>query len=156
MNSSNDRSTRDWKAALIRAEDAYPLRQMVLRPCLSIDEVATVYDHAELTFHVGVWNEIDRVVAIMSVLRDPVPETSEDAWRVRSMASHPDVRGQGCGGEALRYGIEHAQGIERLPVWCNARRVAYGFYERYGFRIVSDEFEIEGVGPHKVMRWDPE
>ncbi len=139
------------EAVLIEACEAYPLRQMVLRPYLSVDEVGTDYDHAEGTFHVG-YTVDDRIVAIMSVLRDAVPETGEDAWRIRSMASHPDVRGSGCGGKVLEFGINHAMGIQRLPIWCNARRVAYGFYARYGFAVVSDEFEIEGIGPHKVMR----
>jgi predicted GNAT family N-acyltransferase len=139
------------EAALIEAREAYPLRQMVLRPSLHVDQVAADYDHADGTFHVG-YRIDDQIVAIMSVLRDEDPNTGKDAWRIRSMASHPDVRGSGCGGKVLEFGMAHAMGIARLPIWCNARRVAYGFYERYGFVIVSDEFEIEGIGPHKVMR----
>ena len=98
--------------ALISAEDAYLLRQMVLRPELSVDQVGTDYDHASGTFHVG-YREEKRIVAIMSVLRDAVPETGEDAWRIRSMASHPDVRGHGYGGEVLEFGMNHALGIAR-------------------------------------------
>jgi predicted GNAT family N-acyltransferase len=143
------------RAGLIDPEDAYPLRQLVLRPYLRVDQVGTAYDRAPGTFHAGVRDGDGRVVAIMSVLRDGVPETGEDAWRIRSMASHPDVRGSGLGGKVLEYGIERALELEVLPIWCNARRAAYGFYERYGFRFVSDEFEIEGIGPHKVMRVDP-
>ncbi len=140
-----------WDIGLIAPSAAYPLRQLVLRPYLSIDQVGTDYDHAEGTFHVGVRDEDARVVAIMSVLRDGVPETGQDAWRIRSMASHPDVRGQGFGGMVLGFGISHALSGERLPIWCNARRVAYGFYERFGFEITGPEFEIEGIGPHSVM-----
>lgn len=142
------------ESVLIHAHEAYPLRQMVLRPYLSVDEVGADYDHADGTFHVG-YKVDDRIVAIMSVLRDPIPDSvfggGEDAWRIRSMASHPDQRGSGCGGKVLEFGMQHALGIARIPFWCNARRVAYGFYERFGFEIVSDEFEIEGIGPHRVM-----
>lgn len=144
------------RAGLIAPEDAYPLRQMVLRPYLTVAQVGTDYDHLDSTFHVGVRDDEGCIVAILSVLRDAVPGTGEDGWRVRSMASHPDVRGSGCGGKVLEFGMEHALGIAHLPIWCNARRAAYGFYERYGFGFVSDEFEIEGIGPHKVMRLDPE
>ena len=140
-----------WRIELIPAKDAYPLRQMVLRPYLRIDQVGADYDHAEGTFHVGVRDAGGRIVAIMSVLRDRVPESGEEAWRIRSMASHPDVRGQGFGGMVLGFGIRHALECERLPIWCNARRVACGFYERYGFEIRGAEFEIEGIGPHSVM-----
>jgi predicted GNAT family N-acyltransferase len=36
-------------------------------------------------------------------------------------------------------------------VWCNARTPARAFYERAGFRTVSDEFELPEIGPHYVM-----
>ncbi|MEO0512429.1 MAG: GNAT family N-acetyltransferase [Planctomycetota bacterium] len=36
-------------------------------------------------------------------------------------------------------------------IWCNARVSAAAFYERCGFRAVSGEFEIKGIGPHLVM-----
>lgn len=142
-------------AELIPAEDTYELRQMVLRPNLTIEQVAMDHDHLESSFHVGVRDGSGRVIAIMTVMDDAVPETDEPAWRIRGMASHPDSRGSGCGGSVLEFGLARANSIEQRPVWCNARRVAYGFYERYGFRIVSDEFDIPGIGPHKVMRVDP-
>jgi hypothetical protein len=36
-------------------------------------------------------------------------------------------------------------------VWCNARSPARGFYEREGFTIEGDTFEIAGIGPHFLM-----
>ncbi len=35
--------------------------------------------------------------------------------------------------------------------WCNARSTAIRFYEKNGWRIVSDEFIIEKYGPHRRM-----
>ncbi|MBO6513126.1 MAG: GNAT family N-acetyltransferase [Phycisphaerales bacterium] len=149
-------SLSDWKVSLIPSTDTYSLRQRVLRPNLTIDEVAMDHDDAPDSFHVGAVDEHERVIAIMTVMRDFVPETDRHAWRIRGMASDPDVRGSGCGGAVLRFGLEHAWDLnQELPVWCNARRVAYGFYERYGFRFASDEFDIPGIGPHKVMIIDP-
>ena len=34
-------------------------------------------------------------------------------------------------------------------LWCNARTTAFGFYEKMGFNIVVDEFDIPNLGPHK-------
>jgi predicted GNAT family N-acyltransferase len=139
------------RVELIRSEETYMLRQLVLRPTLSIDQVAMDHDETKGTFHVGAMDEAGEVVAIMTVMRDCVPGTESQAWRIRGMASHPESRGNGLGGAVLKFGLAHALAISKDTVWCNARRVAYGFYERYGFRIVGEEFDIAGIGPHKVM-----
>lgn len=141
---------------LIKPAETYRLRQMVLRPSLTVDQVGLDYDTAQGSFHVGAIDEHGQVLAIMSVMRDCVPETDRVVWRIRGMASDPDTRGTGCGGAVLEFGIAHAWGMHRESIWCNARKVAYGFYERYGFRLTSDEFDIPGIGPHKVMIIDPE
>jgi predicted GNAT family N-acyltransferase len=39
------------------------------------------------------------------------------------------------------------------PIWCNARVSAMGFYRKAGWTVESEEFEIEGVGPHVRMLW---
>jgi predicted GNAT family N-acyltransferase len=36
-------------------------------------------------------------------------------------------------------------------VWCNARTPARSLYERAGFTVASDEFELPEIGPHLVM-----
>ncbi len=141
---------------LISPQETYRLRQLVLRPTLTIDEVGMDHDDAESTFHVGAVDQAGTVVAIMTVMRDCVPGTENVVWRIRGMASDPDARGTGCGGAVLEFGVAHAWGMHRDTIWCNARKVAYGFYERFGFRLASDEFDIPGIGPHKVMIIDPE
>jgi predicted GNAT family N-acyltransferase len=36
-------------------------------------------------------------------------------------------------------------------VWCNARVRARSLYERAGFTVVSEEFDVPEIGPHLVM-----
>ncbi len=36
-------------------------------------------------------------------------------------------------------------------MWCNARSGARTFYERAGFCVEGEEFEIAGIGPHFLM-----
>ena len=36
-------------------------------------------------------------------------------------------------------------------LWCNARTPAVGFYQRMGWAVVSDVFEIPTAGPHVRM-----
>lgn len=60
-------------------------------------------------------------------------------------------RGTGLGKKILREGI--AQVKDRMPcrsIYIEAQSYATGFYEREGFRIVSDEFLEDGI-PHVKM-----
>lgn len=45
--------------------------------------------------------------------------------------------------------VEHSEYSTLL--WCNARVVAIPFYIADGWKIVSDVFEIQTVGPHVIM-----
>ncbi|MFK7759085.1 MAG: GNAT family N-acetyltransferase [Phycisphaerales bacterium] len=149
-----------FTVGLIDPAETHTLRQRVLRPYLTVHEVAMEHDVLPSTFHVGAkvcvdHTGIDEVVAIMTVMRDPLPGSESGAWRIRGMASSPEMRGKGSAGVVLKFGIKHAWSIKHETIWCNARRVAYGFYERFGFELIGDEFDIPGIGPHKVMTIHP-
>ena len=36
-------------------------------------------------------------------------------------------------------------------LWCNARVPASGFYQRHGWTIISDPFDVPDAGPHVKM-----
>lgn len=120
------------------------LRRALLRPHQTLAQLAAeepVRSYA-VEVHRG-----DEQIAVGWVAPDGPP----GAWRVRGMATAPHARGRGAGAmvlEALvRRAAEHGAGC----VWCNARTPARGFYERGGFRVRSEEFELPGIGPHVVM-----
>ena len=73
-------------------------------------------------------------------------------YRIRGMAVAPEFRNMGIGTgivrELQRYAADRGSGI-----WCNARIKAVPMYERCGFEIVSEVFEIEGIGLHYYMEW---
>ena len=52
-------------------------------------------------------------------------------------------------------GDEVATEQRRPSLWCNARLHAVGFYERQGWKVEGDEFDVPDIGPHFVMRWNP-
>ena len=39
-------------------------------------------------------------------------------------------------------------------LWCDAREVAFGFYERMGFVFLNDTYDIPDIGPHRTMALD--
>lgn len=96
----------------------------------------------------------DELVAITSLYREGHPDLPGAAWRIRGMAVLPQHQGQGFGTRLLGALIEHVRERGGEPVWCNARTRAAEFYAAKGFSRVGGEFEIEGIGPHYIMRLD--
>jgi ribosomal protein S18 acetylase RimI-like enzyme len=120
------------------------LRQSVLRPHQTADELAA--HEAADAFAVGVFTG-DALVAVGFV----APEGGPGAWRIRGMATAPELRGRGAGAAVLDALVAHAVDQGATRVWCNARTPARAFYERRGFRVASEEFELPEIGPHYVM-----
>ena len=121
-----------------------PLRRAVLRPHQTVDAMAA--DEPSGAFAAGAFDG-ETLIAVGLVGPDGEP----GAWRVRGMATAPDQRGKGDGAAVLDALIAHAVANGATRVWCNARTPAKSLYERAGFRVVSDEFEIPEIGPHFVM-----
>jgi predicted GNAT family N-acyltransferase len=67
------------------------------------------------------------------------------------MATDATVRGTGAGRALLVDGLERVAARGGDLVWCDARTTAAGFYERFGFTVVTDEFDKPGIGPHVGM-----
>jgi len=134
---------------VISASDSRPLRQQVLRPSQTVEDVArTDDDHAT---YLGVF--VDAVlVACASVSHEPPPGSADPAaWRLRGMATSPHSRGCGFGSDALRAAITQARAAGGGLLWCNARTPARPFYEKHGFVASGAEFDISGAGPHFLM-----
>ena len=121
-----------------------PLRQAVLRPHQTVDEMET--DEPAGAFAAGAFDG-DVLIAVGLAGEDGEP----GAWRVRGMATAPDARRKGAGTAVLDALVAHAIANGATRVWCNARTPARSLYERAGFRVVSEEFEIPEIGPHFVM-----
>jgi GNAT superfamily N-acetyltransferase len=132
------------RIAPITLEQTRPLRQAVLRPHQTIDELAA--HESPASYAVGAFSG-DELIAVGLIS----PDGHDGSWRVRGMATAPHARGAGAGTAILEALLEHAveRGADR--VWCNARTPARTLYERAGFRVASAEFELPEIGPHLVM-----
>jgi GNAT superfamily N-acetyltransferase len=82
----------------------------------------------------------------------------EPAWRLRGMATDKEHQSRGLGTAVLQYLTTLVEAEPRTPdgrpirlFFCNARTPALDFYQRQGWQIVSDEFDIPTAGPHKKM-----
>lgn len=71
--------------------------------------------------------------------------------QLRQMAVDDSVQKKGIGAELLLFAEESAEenGFDKIVL--HARKVAIGFYLRYNYGIVGDEFEEVGI-PHFEMQ----
>jgi ribosomal protein S18 acetylase RimI-like enzyme len=139
----------DLELREIPIAETRPLRQAVLRPHQTLEQLATHEPDDALAL--GAFDG-DALMAVGFVGRDSEPNDSEpNAWRVRGMATHEEARGRGAGSAILAALVQHAVDHGATRVWCNARLRARTLYERAGFRVISEQFEVPEIGPHYVM-----
>lgn len=133
-------------------EVVLPLRAAVLRPGLPVDLARYEQDLAESTVHLAAVDDDGRVVGCATW--SPEPYQGRPGWRLRGMATAEDVRGQGVGALLVGTGLDLGRHRGAQVAWCNARTPALGFYQRYGFTAVGEEFDVRYAGPHYRV-WRP-
>ncbi|MBM3289334.1 MAG: GNAT family N-acetyltransferase [Candidatus Hydrogenedentes bacterium] len=76
----------------------------------------------------------------------------EPAYQLRGMATRPDLRGRGAGAAMLVAAERHiAAHTPVRQLWCSARIGAVAFYQKCGWSVVSEVYEVPNVGPHRKM-----
>lgn len=133
----------------VDAATTYPLRAQELRQGrpVEIDE-----DDAPYTLHLAARIDGDEVVGVVRFHpRDCPWREGEGSWQLRGMATDPRVRGLGAGRALVAEGLARVSALGGQLVWCDARASAVGFYERLGFTIITDEYDLRPVGGHRGM-----
>lgn len=139
---------------LVKAADCRPLRHEVLRPEQPVEACEYPDDDLDTSVHLAV-KDGKRTVGVLSMYRHERDGLGSEVWRVRGMAVPEDERRKGHGRQLLLA----AQAVAEKRgggMWCNARSTAAPFYQAFGFEVLGDEFEIEGIGPHVIMTWRPQ
>lgn len=134
----------------VEAADVRPLRLEVLRPEQPAPAAVYPGDDDQTTVHVAAFDG-GGIVGIASLYAESRAGGPQPAWRLRGMATSEQSRGRGVGRALLQFCIDEVVARGGGELWCNARTPAAEFYRRHGFEVVSEEFEIEGIGPHVVM-----
>ena len=132
-------------------DEILALRHAELRPGRPLDTARFDGDAEPATRHFGAFLPATGApvgcVSCMRRRRDGV-----DAWQVRGMATRGDLTGRGIGRALLAFALDalRAEDAPRL-LWCNARVTALRFWQRAGWSVASDVFDIPDVGPHRVL-----
>jgi predicted GNAT family N-acyltransferase len=136
----------------IAPKETWAIRQQILRPFLPVSEMAYPQDETPGARHFGAFKN-GKLVGIASVAREPSPgETDPNAWRLRGMATLPEVRGEGYGKALIQACITYLREQNASTLWCNARLIAENFYNALGFEAYGERFELPQIGPHVRMQ----
>ncbi len=135
----------------IEVETLLPVRNEVLREGrLKPEECLFPTDKITGAFHLGYCID-DELACVVSFHPQSYGDFAGIGYQLRGMATIEKYRGQGIGNQLVNFAIVYLLGQGANYVWCNARKKAVRFYQGIGFEIVSDEFDVPGIGPHYVM-----
>jgi len=147
-----------FRVEQVKAAVTYPLRQQILRPHQTIEQMAFPGDDDTDSAHFAAEEDTEdgdsgRVVGTGSVRREapPWPAGEGPTWRLRGMATAEDRRSQGIGAEILAAVFAHVGDHGGGLLWCNARIPAVEFYRRAGLTTRGDSWVEPEIGPHIAM-----
>ena len=135
----------------VDAEKIRPLRHAELRKGQDFFTTSYLKDCADSTFHIACIID-DKAVTCATFY----PETSkkiksENAYRLRGMATDSSFRRKGYARQLMRIAFLELKSKGADFVWCHARLVALDFYKSLGFIIKGDLFDLDIIGPHYYM-----
>lgn len=134
----------------ITTQETLALRSLVLRQGADPELCRFEGDDDETSFHLGYYKD-EMLLCTASFHKQGKEGFSGTGYQLRGMATLEDQQGKGIGNQLLNFAIVYLRGLKANYLWCNARKKACRFYLGIGFEFISEEFEIEGVGPHREM-----
>jgi len=141
----------NFKIQKISALDTFEVRHPVLRPGKPIETCRFQGDELATTKHYGLFFE-EKLCAVASVFEAKSALVLQpNQFQLRGMAVLDDYQGKGFGADLLQYIFNQYVMNKQTALWFNARIIAVPFYEKQGCKIISEGFEIEGIGTHFVM-----
>jgi predicted GNAT family N-acyltransferase len=150
----NRRVTSEIAVRRVPVEVTLLLRQQVLRPHETLDQLRLAGDDDPDTAHFAAFDAGGLVVGTASVRREAPPwsQAETGAWRLRGMATAESRRGDGIGTEVMHAVVKHVADHGGGLLWCNARLPALSFYQRAGFASRGEAWDEAHIGPHIAMQ----
>lgn len=135
----------------ISATETIPVRHAVLRKNKPINTCHFSGDHLPNTFHLGVFLDTELVGICTLVEDEKVILHKTFSYQLRGMAVLENYQGKNIGKTLMEFLPDFLKEKNIPNIWCNARKNAVSFYQKFGFEMHGDAFEIEEVGTHILM-----
>ena len=119
----------------ITPELTWPLRQVVMYPDWSVEEVKLVNDFEGI--HFGLFDN-NALISVVSTF------ITENTMQFRKFATLNSEQGKGYGSLLLSHIIQFAKDEGCGRMWCNARCNASAFYAKFGFTETERKFNQDG------------
>jgi len=125
----------------IQWQEALPIRHQVLWPDKTPSFCQVQGD--ETAAHYGAYCD-DELVSVASVYID------DNRARLRKFATLSEYQGQGIGSRVITHLLTELKAANIEYFWCDARRSAVGFYQKFGLEAQGDEFFKSGIPYFKM------
>lgn len=149
---------RTFTIRSVSAAETRPLRHEVLWPHKpTVESCVLDADDEPHAHHVGAFDSDLVLVGVCSLFeqrstRFPAAFAIEvPVYRLRVMGTRVQVRGQGVGNQIMDYACHWSRQQGAQYLWCDAREVAFDFYQRNGFEFISDMYVVDSIGNHRMM-----
>lgn len=137
----------------ITAFDTFSVRHPILRPGKPIESCHFDGDNLSTTKHFGIFenNQLLGVISLFESRNELF--TNQNQFQIRGMAVLEEYQKKGLGEALVNYTENYLKknNENSFLIWFNAREIAVGFYQKLGYTIVGNSFEIFDVGTHYVM-----
>ncbi|HEX9980058.1 MAG TPA: GNAT family N-acetyltransferase [Flavobacterium sp.] len=135
----------------ISSTETYPVRHPVLRRGKPLETCRFEGDERASTEHYGLFDngELTGVASLFETRSSYFAE--ENQAQLRGMAVLESHQKKGFGEKLVRFAEEQAKAKGASLMWFNARIIAVPFYEKCGYSIIGDPFDIGDIGEHFVM-----
>ena len=140
-----------YKTEKVSPDVVRPLRHKVLRPNLPFEASCLPSDNAPNAIHFTLKKD-DNILSVASLYSESLEVMpNKKAYRLRGMATEPSEQRKGFGTMILHGAMDYLKKEADVEIlWCNARVTAFGFYEKMGFTILGEVFDIPNLGHHKT------
>ncbi len=123
---------------------ALQLRYRVLRKPLKLEFTEAELKRDKEDTHFGLFEGEEMVACLI------LAKAGEKRMKMRQVAVYDAFQSKGLGKELSNAAEKFAKESGCSVIFCNARKVAVPFYEKMGYKIVSDEFTEVNI-PHYTM-----
>ena len=121
------------------------LRARMLRTPLGLTFTKTELDNEKDDLLIAAFDE-DEMLGCCTLTK-----VDEQTLRLRQMAVKDNFQGKGIGAAIILFGENLARDKGYKKITMHARNTAIGFYEKFGYKVIGEEF-VEVQLPHHTMQ----
>lgn len=133
----------------ISAIETYTIRKEILRKGIPLSErIRGEFD--ESSFHIGFFMNT-KLIGVCSFIEKKHECFQGIQYRLAGMAILEKHQRRGVGSSLIKNALIILKKRNVSIVWCNARVSALKFYDKLGFLIKGEQFDIPHIGGHFIM-----